>query len=132
MFKKYLFNFLLIILFLNSISYSFAIFDNYANSDDYKNGTDFYIAHKGDFTFSLKSNPSTGYSWNYTITQGEASFINKEFSHKDMKISCVGVSGHDEFRFNFNDVGFVEIVFNYSRPWEDSIISKKKFILFVY
>lgn len=129
--KKYVFGFLLVILLLTSIS-SINIFDNYAMTDDYKNSTNFYIAHKGDFTFSLISNPSTGYSWNYSITQGDASFINNEFTHEGGYVNCVGITGYEQFKFKFNDLGFVELEFNYSRPWEDSNICKKKFIIFVY
>ena len=133
MFNKYLLTFLIIILFLSSISCSFAsIFHNHVYVDDSTNNTDFYITPKGDFSFSLKSNPTTGYSWNYTITGGEASFIDKKFYQEESYNSVVGMGGYEDFKFKFNNMGFVEVVFDYSRPWENSSICKKKFIIFAY
>jgi predicted secreted protein len=132
MFKKNIFGFLLVIFILIGISFIVNIFDNYVIIDDYENGTDFYIANKGDFTFYLKSKPSTGYSWNYTIIRGNASFTNNDFTHDGGNITCVGITGYERFKFKFNDFGLVELEFNYSRLWEDSNFCKKKFIIFVY
>ena len=133
MLKNYLLGFLVIILFLTSISTSFAgIFDNYASGDDSKNTTDFDIVPAGDFSVSLRSNPSNGYSWNYTLTQGVANFVNKSFYQDETYMPAVGIGGYDCFDFKLEDLGFVELIFDYSRSWENSSICKKKFIIFVY
>ena len=132
MFKRDIINCLLLILFLISISPSFAnVFDDYAYCDDFENSTYFYIAHSGDFSFSLRSNPSTRYSWNYSVVNGDVSFINKTYLQDEAYMSAVGVPGQDCFNFRFDIGGFVEMEFSYARPWEDSLVCKKRFIIFV-
>lgn len=132
MFKKYILIWLLVILFLTCISPTFAnIFDDYAYCDDFENNTYFYISHHGDFSFSLKSNPSTGYLWNYSVIYGGATFINKTYLQDEAYMSAVGVPGQDCFNFRFDIGGFVEMEFSYARPWEDSLVCKKRFIIFV-
>ncbi len=133
-FKRYVFNFLLVFLFLISISGTCdAVFGYNIFCTDFENSTSFHCVPRGDLSISLDSNPTTGYTWNFTKDMGNAIFLNKTFYQTPSEVPIMGRGGVDLFIFKLDDFSLVKLSFNYARYWENSsCICKKEFIIFVY
>jgi inhibitor of cysteine peptidase len=86
---------------------------------EHKNST--YTLKPGEeFTIELKSNPSTGYSWEMSGTPDKnvAVFVQKEYAHSDSGL--VGAPGAEHWSFRAVGSGRTTIYFRYVRPWEKS------------
>jgi inhibitor of cysteine peptidase len=86
---------------------------------EHKNST--YTLKPGEeFTIELKSNPSTGYSWEMSGTpdKGVAVFVQKEYAQSDSGL--VGAPGAEHWSFRAVGSGRTTIDFRYIRPWEKS------------
>jgi inhibitor of cysteine peptidase len=71
-------------------------------------------------TIALNGNPTTGYSWTYTMDpQG----IVKEVSHEYEASAegAVGGGGKDTYVFAAQSPGEVQLQFAYARPWETNV-----------
>lgn len=78
-----------------------------------------------DFTITLKSNPTTGYSWKVTKIDSNL-FKNTGHKYVAPNTKLIGASGYDvwtfkaiyptAYHFRVNQVG--HIVMEYNRPWE--------------
>ncbi|MBN2186069.1 MAG: protease inhibitor I42 family protein [Dehalococcoidia bacterium] len=78
------------------------------------------INHPGSLTVSLASNPTTGFQWEEVkisdeelIYQTEHNFISPQDT------GVVGASGKDVWSFKTLDSGTSNLIFEYSRPWEN-------------
>lgn len=83
----------------------------------------FKVVQEGDyFTIILDENPSTGYSWNYTLSdENKIELVNDKYFGSEE--SLVGAGGRREFSFKVNKDGASTITFKYSRGWEkDSVL----------
>ena len=75
------------------------------------------------FTISLKSNPTTGYSWQPEFDSSFLELIETSFVSDSPEL--VGAGGVEKFVFLAHREGQVEITFEYKRPWEDQPIQEK-------
>ncbi|WP_459202295.1 beta-propeller domain-containing protein [Methanococcus sp. CF] len=70
-------------------------------------------------TITLDENPTTGYTWNYSISDDdkiELSF--DEYIQDEVEDGIVGAGGVHEWTFNATESGEVELKFDYYRSWE--------------
>lgn len=76
-----------------------------------------------EFIIELKSNPSTGYSWQVAneIDQEVIEFISSEYKANpkktDSNMPMVGSGGKDRFVFKGSTEGTAQIKLGYVRPW---------------
>ena len=71
------------------------------------------------FPLELNSNPSTGYSWTYTISKPKIISISEFFEDVDPKM--IGVNHKVIFEIKGLKKGIVEVAFNYHKVWEKDI-----------
>lgn len=75
---------------------------------------------KGEtFKIELDANPSTGYLWDVQLKAGKASLVSQNYTPDAPAGSMViGGGGVESFVFKAEEAGKVELVAEYSRPWE--------------
>ena len=97
------------------------------------------VLNHGDFLrVTLKSNPTTGYSWVKTVEQEQEQKKGQEHSSDAFVIrqlgppvytqnpsprGMTGVGGKEVFRFKAVASGKVVLKFAYARPWEKGLVS---------
>jgi inhibitor of cysteine peptidase len=81
------------------------------------------------FTIQLKSNPTTGYDWEYASTNGAVQLLEKTYEADNTGV--IGSGGTDSFKFKVEGKGNTSLIFNYRRPWESTSIDQKVFSLVV-
>jgi len=70
-------------------------------------------------TVELKGNPTTGYSWDYTMSpEGIVREIFKDYIPDKKDENLAGSGGKFVFTFEAVTQGEAELVFSYFRPWE--------------
>lgn len=68
-------------------------------------------------SFTLDSNPTTGYSWQ--VTQSEELFrVETEYKENDHAEGLVGVGGKETIILTPLKPGKTEVTLTYARPWE--------------
>ncbi|MCX5906628.1 MAG: protease inhibitor I42 family protein [Deltaproteobacteria bacterium] len=74
-----------------------------------------------EFTFTLESNPSTGYQWQLARPLDEAiiMLIRSEYQQPESKL--LGAPGKEVWTFKGMGPGKATIDLNYVRPWEKNI-----------
>lgn len=73
----------------------------------------------GDFRVELKGNPTTGYSWDYSMDPaGIVEEVCSEFLQNDATPHRIGAGGVYLFDFAGVSEGTVDVTFYYRRPWE--------------
>lgn len=73
-------------------------------------------------TLTLPANPSTGYAWEYTITDEESlALVKEEYIPDDNSGQLIGSGGTWVASFVGEKPGDVELTLNYKRSWEDDI-----------
>lgn len=68
---------------------------------------------------TLDSNPTTGYSWNFSIDENHIKLVSKDFLSSSKKL---GASGTEKFIFKALKEGETSIPMSYKRPWENSYL----------
>jgi inhibitor of cysteine peptidase len=87
-------------------------------------------ARVGDtFTIQLKTNPTTGYDWVYSDTNGTVQLLEKTYVADSTDV--IGSGGTDYFKFKAQARGNATLVFDYERPWEATSIQQLAFSLSV-
>ena len=76
-----------------------------------------------EFSITLESNPTTGYSWEVEFDNNYLELTNKEFI-ESASGGLIGSGGKEIFDFLVLEPGEVEITFSYLRPWEEEAIKK--------
>uniref|UniRef100_A9A684 Proteinase inhibitor I42 chagasin domain-containing protein n=1 Tax=Methanococcus maripaludis (strain C6 / ATCC BAA-1332) TaxID=444158 RepID=A9A684_METM6 len=72
-----------------------------------------------NITIKLDENPTTGYAWNYSISDdSKIEVLSDEYIQDDVDDGIVGAGGVHEWTFNATESGEVEITFDYYRSWE--------------
>ncbi len=74
--------------------------------------------NKKDLTISLDSNPSTGYTWVYSVSESEVVKISEDYENK-CDAEMVGCGGKSIFTIKPLKQGKTTITFTYSRSWEE-------------
>jgi predicted secreted protein len=80
-----------------------------------------YVNVKEDFTISLQSNPTTGYSWQIANLSKlkNLELVKTEFiNDKSNDNNRVGQGGVQNFIFKARKTGKEKIIFKYTRPWQ--------------
>jgi len=80
-----------------------------------------------NFTISLGSNPSTGYSWQLAKPLDEkiVRLVSSEYTSSQTKL--VGAGGKENWTFLALKKGAAKIVLKYARPWEkDKLPAEQK------
>lgn len=72
-----------------------------------------------NMTIKLDENPTTGYTWNYSISdKNKIELLFDEYIQDDVEDGIVGAGGVHEWTFNATESGEVEIKFDYYRSWD--------------
>ena len=84
----------------------------------------FWLAEdQGVLTFSLPSNPSTGFSWGYEFSVPDVLLLASEEYIPDPAAEVIDGSGGmwtARFEPAFTSAGFVDLTLRYARSWEDA------------
>ena len=68
----------------------------------------------------LQGNPTTGYSWEYTMSpENVIREVSNEYIADKTETNVVGSGGKFVFTFEAVTQGETTLVFSYRRPWED-------------
>ena len=73
------------------------------------------------FALELAENPSTGYSWNLTLTEG-LRVASDEYVPAATNATVVGAGGHHRWEIVTAATGLQEISGVYVRPWENATV----------
>ena len=87
------------------------------------------VSLNNDFTLSLESNPTTGYSWEPTFDSTFLSLKRRDFEASDSR--SIGTGGIEKFTFVPIKTGETEIIMIYKRPWESKSADEKSFRLII-
>jgi predicted secreted protein len=91
---------------------------------------DYEIAVNGTIQFSLSSNPTTGYSWNWSNKHIESKVDTFDHTFVPDKPILIGSGGREIWNFKAIKIGVDTIILDYCRPWDsNSTIQSKKIIV---
>lgn len=82
------------------------------------------ILKKGwEFLVRLPANPTTGYSWNFSISPSDILIQKKpsRYLPSDSSGKLLGSGGMECWRFRFTRPGIARLSFAYARPWEKGV-----------
>ena len=92
-----------------------------------------YVLNVGDIAVvTLEENPSTGYSWHYTISNEEIVALESE-NDKEQEGNVVGAPSLHTWKFNCLEKGNAEITFKYYQEWEGpkTVVKEYTYVLSV-
>ncbi len=93
---------------------------------------DYEVDKNEIFEISLKSNPTTGYSWKW-IKEGTSKIfdsVSSTYNQDKSEPNMVGVGGIEIWKFKGNETGVDTLKLEYCRTWEsNSVIETKKFVI---
>ena len=82
-----------------------------------------------EFTISLESNPSTGYSW---VAEADGDFLNlTNHSYIPDEPIIPGSAGKENFSFVPVKIGETNLIMLYKRPWEKDAIEERLFRIII-
>jgi predicted secreted protein len=93
------------------------------------------FATKTIFSVSLYENPSTGYSWSQSVSDGATgpvTFLDTDYVQDPAAAGQVGVGGTRYFRYLVTSGGSTTITFVYRRPWETEVAPVRQVTLTIY
>ncbi len=79
------------------------------------------VAVGDSFSFSLDSNPTTGYMWSAHFNPEFLELVDTEYEPSS---DLIGAGGIESFEFRALNVGDTEITMVYERSWEEGYIEK--------
>lgn len=79
----------------------------------------------------LPSNPSTGYTWSYTVTGDDVLMLDTVTGEAPVKDGMVGVPGMAVWSFRAKAPGKATLTYVYSRSWEKNVAPAQTFTLMV-
>ncbi len=92
-----------------------------------------YEVNKNEiFDVTLKSNPTTGYSWKWikNQTSKKADSVSQTYIQDKIEQELTGVGGNEIWKFKAIKSGIDTLKFEYQRSWEpNSTVETKKFIV---
>jgi len=84
-----------------------------------QNGSTVTLKEGENFTVTLPSNPSTGYSWQ---PEFDAAFLSQVVEAEfEAESSLAGAGGAEIFEFKAVQPGTTTLTLNYERPWEENV-----------
>jgi inhibitor of cysteine peptidase len=93
---------------------------------------DYEISENETFAITLKSNPTTGYSWKWIKEQPSkiVDSIKSVYIQDKSEPNMVGVGGNEIWEFQGKQRGIETLVFEYCRSWDkNSTITVKKVVV---
>jgi inhibitor of cysteine peptidase len=91
-----------------------------------------YIKIGEKFNISLDENPTTGYSWSYTITNSKVlKIIDNGYTANNQNNNLIGSGGIHVWSIEGLKEGNSTIVFHYKRPWENNSIKTIEYVIYV-
>jgi inhibitor of cysteine peptidase len=94
--------------------------------------SDYGISKNGILEISLKSNPTTGYSWKWIKNQSSSLLDSLNTTYIPTKVheEIAGSGGNEIWKFKANKSGIDTLKFEYCRSWDkNSTIETKKIIV---
>ncbi len=91
--------------------------------------TDYVVSKNETFDVTLKSNPTTGYSWKWIKDNASKTVdsVSSTYIQDKAAPGIVGVGGNEIWKFKGKETGFETLIFEYCRSWEPkSTIETKK------
>ena len=80
-----------------------------------------------EFTITLESNPTTGYSWKFDYDKTMLNLVNEEYKADNKADKQLVGSGGTQFtRFKALKSGSTAVTFSYRRSWEQTSSDNKK------
>lgn len=87
--------------------------------------------NKKQLKIQMQGNPTTGYTWDYSLSQNECIYIEENVTYlgnNSKEIEIVGAPSNFEYTIKAKKDGNTELVFSYQRPWENKIpLEQKKY-----
>jgi inhibitor of cysteine peptidase len=83
------------------------------------NGSTIAVPLNTTLTLELKENPTTGYAWNLSTTEG-LRVASSDYIPDDPKGTLVGAGGVHRWKIEAVATGLQDITGIYARPWENS------------
>ena len=80
-------------------------------------GSTVNVSWTSKFAVTLEENPTTGYSWNMTLSPG-LELVSNNYIEKTHAAGMVGVGGTRTWIIQANDIGSQKVTAIYKRPWE--------------
>jgi len=78
---------------------------------------------------NIKGNPTTGYSWKYNAeSDGIIKEESNQYKQDNSELGMSGVGGLYTWKFSALKEGTTEVIFKYSRPWEEEAIKTKTYV----
>jgi inhibitor of cysteine peptidase len=92
---------------------------------------DYEVRKNETFEVTLKSNPTTGYSWKLTKEQPSkiVDSISSTYIQDKSEPDMVGVGGNEIWKFKGKEIGVDTLVFEYCRSWEKNSTAETKKII---
>ncbi len=83
-----------------------------------------------NFSLTLESNPTTGYSWKANFNSRQLKLVSQKFEPRqsDDQQLIAGRGGQEVFEFQALKAGNTKIEFHYLRPWEKDVPAIKEVI----
>eukprot|EP00291_Cryptomonas_curvata_P024223 CAMPEP_0172173708 /NCGR_PEP_ID=MMETSP1050-20130122/13228_1 /TAXON_ID=233186 /ORGANISM="Cryptomonas curvata, Strain CCAP979/52" /LENGTH=130 /DNA_ID=CAMNT_0012845541 /DNA_START=80 /DNA_END=472 /DNA_ORIENTATION=+ len=85
------------------------------------------LALGDQFTVTLASNPTTGYTWEISKASALLKKVDSKYIPTDSQPGLVGGGGKDVYTFKTVGTGPGEIIFSYKRSWEAASLSEATF-----
>ena len=79
----------------------------------------------GEVAISLKSNPTTGYTWEAVYDTLRLELKEKRFDSQAAQ--GIGTGGEERFVFTALKTGTTTVVLRYKRPWEPSAVEEREY-----
>jgi inhibitor of cysteine peptidase len=83
----------------------------------------------GSFTIMLRSNPTTGYSWEPEFDEVYVQLIDKSYTAPPSEL--VGAEGNEVFKFFASKSGETIVKFHYLRPWEGEAVKTLEYKIMI-
>ncbi|MDD1702984.1 MAG: protease inhibitor I42 family protein [Methanoregula sp.] len=94
------------------------VMEGHVAADEAQNGSTVYVNTSANITLTLKENPTTGYSWNLSVTPGLA-ILNDTYVSSDPSGKLMGAGGTHTWEITAEKTGTQKIQGIYMRPWEN-------------
>jgi len=98
--------------------------------NDANDGSTVNVSWTSKFAITLEENPTTGYSWNMTLSPG-LELVSTNYIEKPHATGMVGVGGTRTWIIQANDIGSQKVTAIYKRPWEATTGNENSYSLTV-
>ena len=111
-----------------SLLYIFSLIGLTAFTCDDETRPDYKVSVDDTVTIELNYTAGTGYSW-FWVNQNEVTHLDSVNVEYEYNNQFVGGSGTMKWQFKGKSKGYDTLTFVYKRPWEDTAIEEKLFVV---